>query len=145
MIIIYPFVSQKSIDKIRVKRNFYMFSFRLARGLHKRETISVLIAKHILPRIEQSKDMAISCNSLTYYRFIEKERLKIEYIINKESDELISQLEDLITTNIDTNYFIEIANLLRLKYEITGNQEDKQVCERLTELTNDKLNKCKIK
>ena len=54
-------------------------------------------------------------------------------------------MDELITLNIDTNYFIDIANLLRLKYEITRDDCDKHMCEVFTSITNDNLNKRKIK
>ena len=118
--------------------------FRLTRGLRKGSKLSIVICKLVLKHILKAKDAAIIQNNMNLYRFIEKERIKMIFVINGKTDELLNQLDELITLNIDTNYFIDIANLLRLKYLITNNISDKNMCEKFTLLTNDSLNKKKL-
>lgn len=145
LFLIFFFLKKGNPNYTIVKRNLYMPFFRLTRGLKKGSKLSILICKIVLKHILKAKDAAIVQNNMNLYRFIEKERIKMIFAINGKTDELLNQLDELITLNIDTNYFIDIANLLRLKYEITRDDCDKHMCEVFTSITNDNLNKRKIK
>ena len=145
LLLILFLLKRHNANYVVIRRNLYMPFFRLTRGLKKGSKLSLFLSKCVLKSIIKAKNVAIMQNNLNLYRFIEKERIKMIFIINGKTNEIINQLDELITLNIDTNYFIDIANLLRLKYEITNDKSDKHLCEVFTLLTKDKLNKSKLK
>ncbi|MBO7630276.1 MAG: SIR2 family protein [Bacteroidales bacterium] len=145
------FKNSRSLDKspntAATKRHTYLPLFRLIRGLQvlrKEKFITKIFGKWVLRRIIKSKKASRDVNDLRLYRFIEKERIRMEYILNGKTPELLKELLKLLTLNIDTNYFIDIANLFRLRYEITKSNEDRLICLEFTQSTNDVLNKNKI-
>ena len=138
---------EMSPNTASTKRHTYLPLFRVLRGInmvfHDR-IFTKVFGKWLLKRINQSKKASIAVNDLKLYRFIEKERLRMEYMLNGKSPELLKQLLDLVTLNIDTNYFVDIVNLFRFKFEITGSEEDRLLCLELIKSTEDKLNRGKI-
>lgn len=145
LVLIYWGVDKSTINALAISRNLYMPFFRAFKILRVRR-LFVAIGGGILGRyIDRVRQRSIDLGDFNLYRFIEKEKIKVEYYAGGDIDAILRDLNELITKNVDTNYFVDIANLLRFKYEVTKKEIDREVCEMFTSLTNDNLNKRKLK
>lgn len=145
LVLIYWGIDGATINELAVGRNLYMPFFRVLKGLRIRGVAAPFFGRGLIRYIDRVRQKSIDLGDFNLYRFIEKERIKVIYYSKGDTDTVLRDLDELITKNVDTNYFVDIANLLRFKYEITKKETDREVCEIFTSLTNDSLNKRKLK
>ncbi len=137
--------SGKQDFKLELRRHIYMFPFRFLKELPSGFPLVKKAVIFLLTYIIDTKKLAIEYNSLNLFRFIEKERIKIQlFLFGFENNKILDDLDDLILKNIDTNYFVDINNLLRLKYSVANSPLNFQIALSSTELTKDTLNQSKI-
>lgn len=138
-------IPNNNTNSTSINRNLYMPFFRFLRFFKTNNIFTKLLAKLTIGQMNKTIQIAIQNNNLKHYRFTKKDKIKLEYLLHRNTKKASSEILELITHNLDTNHFIDVTNLLKTKYEISRSEVDKKVVKKMAIFTNDKLNLEKLK
>ncbi len=137
-------IPNKNHNSTSINRNLYMLFYRLCVFFRANNIVTKFIAKRVIKQMTKTIRIAIENNNLKHYRYAKKDKIKLEYILYRDKEKAINEIFELLSHNLDTNHFIDVTNLLKTKYEISNDENDKEIFMRMAQLTNDNLNLSKI-